>query len=429
MGTLRTALFCYLFARQNDGKYLLRIEDTDKIRSKKEYEDDILAMLEWLGITYDAFFRQSEHLDNHKVFLQQLIDDGKAYISSEESKEEAGIMRNLIRYKNTNEMVTFHDLILGDITVDTSDLGDFVIAKDFDTPLYNFAVVVDDCEAGITHVIRGQDHVSNTPRQILLYRALGKPEPKFAHIPLILAPDKQKLSKRKHGESVSVRHYREQGYLPEALINFMALIGWNPGTEQEIFSLDELVRAFSIERVQKSPGVFNVEKLNWLNKEYIRKLSPELQKEWILKYLPDSFKKSSGFDTDKFDRLIPVIIDRIEKFNDVIVMVEAGELDFFFVAPKIEKEKIIFKGSSIEEMMASLTKAKEILETVSDWNIEQIKTDLMQYADTLPKRGPFLHPLRYSLSGLEKSPDPFTIASIIGREETLRRIDTALKAL
>ena len=429
MGTLRTALFCYLFARQNDGKYLLRIEDTDKIRSKKEYEDDILAMLEWLGITYDAFFRQSEHLDNHKVFLQQLIDDGKAYISSEESKDEAGIMRNLIRYKNTNEMVTFHDLILGDITVDTSDLGDFVIAKDFDTPLYNFAVVVDDCEAGITHVIRGQDHVSNTPRQILLYRALGKPEPKFAHIPLILAPDKQKLSKRKHGESVSVRHYREQGYLPEALINFMALIGWNPGTEQEIFSLDELVRAFSIERVQKSPGVFNVEKLNWLNKEYIRKLSPELQKEWILKYLPDSFKKSSGFDTDKFDRLIPVIIDRIEKFNDVIVMVEAGELDFFFVAPKIEKEKIIFKGSSIEEMMASLTKAKEILETVSDWNIEQIKTDLMQYADTLPKRGPFLHPLRYSLSGLEKSPDPFTIASIIGREETLRRIDTALKAL
>lgn len=429
MGTLRTALFCYLFARQNDGKYLLRIEDTDKIRSKKEYEDDILAMLEWLGITYDAFFRQSEHLDNHKVFLQQLIDDGKAYISSEESKEEAGIMRNLVRYKNTNETVTFHDLILGDITVDTSDLGDFVIAKDFDTPLYNFAVVVDDCEAGITHVIRGQDHVSNTPRQILLYRALGKPEPKFAHIPLILAPDKQKLSKRKHGESVSVRHYREQGYLPEALINFMALIGWNPGTEQEIFSLDELVRAFSIERVQKSPGVFNVEKLNWLNKEYIRKLSPKLQKEWILKYLPDSFKQSSGFDTDKFDMLIPVIIDRIEKFNDVIVMVEAGELDFFFVAPKIEKEKIIFKGSSIEEMMASLTKAKEILESVSDWNIEQIKTDLMQYADTLPKRGPFLHPLRYSLSGLEKSPDPFTIASIIGREETLRRIDTALKAL
>lgn len=429
MGTLRTALFCYLFARQNDGKYLLRIEDTDKIRSKKEYEDDILAMLEWLGITYDAFFRQSEHLDNHKVFLQQLIDDGKAYISSEESKEEAGVMRNLIRYKNTNETVTFHDLILGDITVDTSDLGDFVIAKDFDTPLYNFAVVVDDCETGITHVIRGQDHVSNTPRQILLYRALGKPEPKFAHIPLILAPDKQKLSKRKHGESVSVRHYREQGYLPEALINFMALIGWNPGTEQEIFSLDELVRTFSIERVQKSPGVFNVEKLNWLNKEYIRKLSPELQKEWIVKYLPDSFKKSPGFDVDKLDMLIPVIIDRIEKFNDVTTMAETGELDFFFVAPRIEKEKIIFKGSNTEEMVVLLTKAKEILESVSVWNIEQIKADLMQYADTLPKRGPFLHPLRYSLSGLEKSPDPFTIANIIGKEETLTRINTAISLL
>ncbi len=431
MGTLRTALFCYLFARQNNGKYLLRIEDTDKIRSKKEYEDDILSILEWLGIKYDAFFRQSEHLDNHKVFLQQLIDEGKAYISSEESKEDAGVMRDLIRYKNNNETVTFHDLILGDITVDTSDLGDFVIAKDFDTPLYNFAVVVDDCEAGITHVIRGQDHVSNTPRQILLYRALGKPEPKFAHIPLILAPDKQKLSKRKHGESVSVRHYRDRGYLPEALINFMALIGWNPGTEQEIFSLDELITAFDIERVQKSPGVFNAEKLNWLNKEYIRKLAPEQQFEWVMKYLPDSIKNLPHFSAEKMHTLVPIIIDRIEKFIDVAHMAEKGEFTFFFETPTPSKEFLIFKGSTDEEVKSFLQKASEIADSISDsnWNISTIKEKMMEYADILPKRGPFLHPLRYALSSLEHSPDPFTIASFVGKAETLARIKNAIAIL
>ena len=264
MGTLRTALFCYLFARKNGGDFLLRIEDTDKIRSKKEFETDIIESLEWLGIEHDQFFRQSEHLDAHRVYLKQLIEEDKAYISKEESKDTPGVFREVIRFRNKGETVVFTDLILGEITVDTSDLGDFVIAKDFDTPLYNFAVVVDDANANITHVIRGQDHVPNTPRQILLYKALGKQVPQFAHIPLILAPDKQKLSKRKHGESVSVSSYRKNGYLPDALVNFMALIGWNPGTEQELFTREELVAAFTLDRVQKSPGVFNVEKLNWI---------------------------------------------------------------------------------------------------------------------------------------------------------------------
>ncbi len=431
MGTLRTALFCYLFARQNNGQYLLRIEDTDKIRSKKEYEDDILSSLEWLGIKYDAFFRQSEHLDNHKIFLNQLIDGGNAYVSKEESKDEPGVMREVIRFKNTGETIAFHDLILGDISVDTTDLGDFVIAKDFDTPLYNFAVVVDDCEAGITHVIRGQDHVSNTPRQILLYRALGKPEPKFAHIPLILAEDKQKLSKRKHGAGVSVRHYREQGYLPEALINFMAFIGWNPGTEQEIFSLDELIEAFDIERVQKSPGVFNVEKLNWLNKEYIKKLSNIEQKEWITRFLPDEIRALPNFSEEKLDALIPVIAERIEKFADVRDLTEKGELAVFFETPTAHKELLVFKGSTAEETKEFLQKSREILEALdgSLWSITEIKNALMAFADTLPKRGPFLHPLRSALSGLEKSPDPFTIASIIGKDETLARINAAITLL
>jgi nondiscriminating glutamyl-tRNA synthetase len=428
MGTLRTALFCYLFARKNKGDYLLRIEDTDKIRSEKKYEDDILGSLEWLGINHDAFFRQSEHLDAHRTYLKQLIADGRAYVSSEESKDNAGEMREVIRFKNTGETITFTDLILGDISVDTSDLGDFVIAKDFDTPLYNFAVVVDDINANITHVIRGQDHVSNTPRQILMYRALGKTEPHFAHIPLILAPDKQKLSKRKHGESVSVKFYREQGYLPEALINFMAFIGWNPGGEKELFTIQELIEEFSLERVQKSPGVFNIDKLNWMNKEYMKKLSYEEQEERIAEYLPESFKAQAGFSTELLHKLVPSIMERIDKFADVRTMAETGELGFFFARPTLTKESLGFKGITESETREHLTKALDIITGISesDWNIDGLKAAVMVYADSLPKRGPALHPLRYSLSGLERSPDPFTIASVIGREETLARIQAAL---
>ena len=431
MGTLRTALFCYLYARKHNGKYLLRIEDTDKIRSKPEFEDDILASLKWLGIEHDAFFRQSEHLSEHKVYLQKLIDDDKAYISKEESKENAGEMREVIRFRNKSETVTFHDLILGDVTVDTSDLGDFVIAKDFDTPLYNFAVVVDDCNANITHVVRGQDHVPNTPRQILLYKALDKQVPEFAHIPLILAPDKQKLSKRKHGESVAVSTYRKNGYLPEALINFMALIGWNPGTEQEIFSLEGLVEAFSLERVQKSPGVFNIDKLNWINKEHMKLLSLDEQTKRVFEFLPESVTKLPRYSEEKMRALVPNIIDRIEKFGDVRTMGDAGELTFFFETPTLVKDSLVFKGSTPSEAIAHLQKAQSLLGALSDseWALETIKTTVMAYADTLPKRGPALHPLRYSLSGLERSPDPFTIASSIGKAETLVRIENALAVL
>lgn len=431
MGTLRTALFCYLYARKNNGQYLLRIEDTDKIRSKKEYEDDILESLKWLGIEHDAFFRQSEHLSEHKIYLQKLIDEDKAYISKEESKENAGEMREVIRFRNKSETVTFHDLILGDVTVDTSDLGDFVIAKDFDTPLYNFAVVVDDCNANITHVIRGQDHVPNTPRQILLYKALDKPVPAFAHIPLILAPDKQKLSKRKHGESVAVSTYRKNGYLPEALINFMALIGWNPGTEQEIFTLKGLVEAFSLERVQKSPGVFNLDKLNWINKEHMKLLSKTEQEQKVFEFLPESVTQLPHYTEEKMRTLVPNIIERIEKFGDVRTMGDNGELTFFFETPTLVRESLLFKGSTVDEARTHLKQAHSLLTNIpeSSWTIDTIKEAVMAYADSLPKRGPALHPLRYSLSGLEKSPDPFTIASSTGKGETLIRIENALAIL
>src|SRR5690606_16076005 len=239
IGGVRTALFNYLFARQNGGKFILRIEDTDKERSKKEYEADILETFDWLTLEYDEFYRQSERTEIYEEQIKKLIDSGHAYIS-EENANESGKRSSVIRFKNPNKEIIFNDLILGDIKINTTDLGDFVIAKDLNTPLYHLTVVVDDALMEISHVIRGQEHISNTPRQILILEALEFERPIYAHIPLILAPDKTKLSKR-HG-ALAALEYRELGYFKEAILNFMALIGWNPGDEREIFSKEDLIK-------------------------------------------------------------------------------------------------------------------------------------------------------------------------------------------
>ena len=225
--------------------------------------------------------------------------------------------------------------------------------------------------------------------------------------------------------------YAEEGYTPEAVMNYLALLGWNPGTDQEVFTKDELIAAFDIERVQRSGAQLDEKKLNWISKEHIRKLPFEKQEELIMQYLPESVKMLPECTTERLHMLTPIIMERIEKFSDVKTMAEAGELGFFFAAPKLEKEKMIFKDASEAETKEHLEKAKEILSEIADgdWDVTMLKERIMAYADTLPKRGPVLHPLRYSLSGLERSPDPFTIASIIGREETLARIGTALASL
>jgi len=416
IGSVRTTLYNYLYAKQNNGKFILRIEDTDKERSKKEFEDDIIESFKWLGLTYDEFFRQSERTDLYKKNLQKLIDENIAYISKEEIKEE-GDRSEVIRFKNPNKKIKFNDLVLGEIEVDTTDLKDFVIAKDLETPLYHFAVVVDDITMGITHVIRGQDHVSNTARQILILEALGGERPEYAHIPLILSPDKQKLSKR-HG-AMATLEYRDLGYLPQAILNFLALIGWNPGTEKEIFTLDELLKEFSLEKVQKSGGVFNIEKLNWINKEHI-KLLPivEIEKN-ILEWLPENMREV---------KLVPVILERISKWGDIKDMVARGELDLFFKAPDINKEKLTFKSVSVEKIKNNLELAIKALIELEENNFSQenIKDSLMKLADTMESRGELLHPVRYALSGVDKSPDPFIIASIIGKNETISRLQKAI---
>lgn len=423
LGVYRTAIFCYFYAKKHNGDFLLRIEDTDKERSKKEYEENILESLKWLNLSYDKLYRQSEHADRHKLYLEKLIKEGSAYVSREEAKDGSGTMKELVRFKNPNIDVVFHDEIKGEVTTNTKDLGDFIIAKNLNEPLYNFAVVVDDFEAGVTHIIRGEDHTSNTPRQILIQRAIGAPTPVYAHVPLVLGSDKLKLSKRRG--ALSVLEYRKLGFLPEAILNGVAFVGWNPGTEKEIFTHDELVRDFDLARVQKSPAILSEEKLEWFNKEHMKMLPQEEIDKNIMEWLKPVYADSKE---DILKKLVPIVFERISKWSDVKNMAERGELDFFFKQPEYQKEKLIYKNISSEKISDNLKLALKTLEEISEENFSQenVKTALMFLANSMGSRGELLHPVRFALSGLDKSPDPFIIASILGKNETLFRLQKAI---
>lgn len=417
-GNYRTAVFSYLFARQNGGKFILRIEDTDKARSKKEYEDNIMESLAWLGLEYNETYRQSGRAGAHRVALEKLVAEGKAYVSKEKVEKE-GDRAEVIRFKNPNRKVSWDDVIRGKIEFDTTELGDFVIAKSFDEPVFHFAVVVDDGFSGVTHIIRGEDHISNTPRHILIYEALGLAVPAYAHLPLVLAPDRSKLSKRKGAKAMT--EYRDAGFLPDALINYMALVGWNPGTEQEIFSKAELVKTFSLDRVQKSGAIFSEEKLRWVNKEHIKKMSMGEQEREVEKWL--------GKSGDMVRRITPTIIDRIETFGDIALMKSKGEFDFYFADPKFAPEKLLWKGAGdLTTVKKHLIAAVEIIGKIpdSDFTADGIKAALWPYAEA-QGRGAVLWPLRFSLSGKDKSPDPFTLIALLGRDASISRIDSAVK--
>lgn len=418
MGSARTALFNFVFARQYGGKFILRIEDTDKERSKKEYEQDILDGLAWLCISYDEIYRQSERAEIHKKYLQKMIDAGTAY-EAEEGKNGGG---KVIRFKNPGERVGFRDMIRGDIDFDTTELGDFVIAKDINTPLFHLAVVVDDLEMGVTHIIRGEDHISNTPRQILIQRAINAPEPKYAHLPLILAPDRSKLSKR-HG-AVSVTDFRKHGYLPEAIVNFLALLGWNPGDEREILTMNDIIKEFSFEHVQKGGAIFNTEKLDWVNKEHTKHLSNEEINFAIKSRLPQ-------ISDAMIVKVRPIVLDHINKFGDIDALAQAGEWDYFFAKPQYEKEKLFWKDETDPiKTRTRIEKVIYILQEISpeDLTAEKAKEAIWNYASE-EGRGSVLWPMRYALSGRDKSPDPFTLVSILGKEETINRLKEAAKKL
>ncbi len=380
IGTARTMLFNYLFAKQNGGKIVFRLEDTDKERSKKEYEDNIVESLNWLGITYDEGpSRQSERTEKYKSALIELVESGKAYVSTEPAKDDPSREVSVVRLRNPGKIVTFTDVVRGEISFDTTELKDFVIAKNMEEPLYHLAVVFDDHDMGVTHVIRGEDHISNTPRQILIQEAFGYERPVYAHIPLILAPDRSKLSKR-HG-ATAVMDYKEMGYLPESVINYLALLGWNPGTEKEIFTMEELIKEFDLNKIQKGGAIFDQKKLDWINKEHIKRLPAEEQRKILLK--------------------------QIENESYMV-----GE-------PELDIEQIAWKKSTKADALKHLAEAKKIIEA---------QGDLMSYAEREGK-GDVLWPLRYALTGATASPDPFIMLEILGLEKSLIRLEKAIMML
>lgn len=461
VGGLRTALFAWLWARKNHGTFILRIEDTDKEREVPGSKEQIIDSLRWIGITYDegpdiggpnAPYLQSERLDSYKRWGQKLVDAGFAYADTfteaeveafraeAEASKQPFLFRNHrpenppvwdgtqpLRFKTPIKTYTWHDVARGELSAGVEAVDDIILIKGDGYPTYNFAHIIDDIEMKVTHVMRGEEFIPSTPKYLAIYEALGLEHPVYVTMPPILGPGgTKKLSKRDGAKSAL--DYAEEGYTPEAVLNYLALLGWNPGTEKEVFTKDELIETFDIERIQRSGAQLDEKKLNWISREHIRALPLEAQEEAIMKYLPESITGLPSFSTERVHALVPAIMERVEKFSDVRTMADAGELGFFFQAPQLAKEKMIFKDATEAETKEHLEKARAILAEIpeGEWDIEMIKDRLMAYADTLPKRGPMLHPLRYCLSGLERSPDPFTIASIIGKADTLSRIDAAL---
>ena len=419
VGSARTALFNFLFARQNNGECLLRIEDTDKERSQVEYEKNILDSLSWLGLSFDGeVLKSSLRIEIYKQKLKELIEKDKAYIS----EEKEGANKEVIRFRNPGGNIIFQDLIRGEVVMDVGELGDFIIARNIDEPLYHLAVVSDDIDSGITHIIRGEDLISSTPRQILLLEALGGKRPIYAHLPLLLGEDRSKLSKRKQGETVSLNFYRKEGYLPEVLVNFLALLGWNPGDEREIFSMDELIKEFSLEKVQKSGAIFDVKKLDWMNSEYIKRKSLAELEELSKSFVAD-FADFVDFKS-KFPKILELEQPRLKKLSEL-----PEKIDYFFKKPEVSKKLLKWKNLSEEETKKSLEASMGIIKSLTEkeFKKEVLEKIFLDKAGEFKDRGELLWPLRAALSGKKFSPGPFDIMAILGKEESQKRLDNALE--
>ena len=394
IGTARTALFNWLYAKKHGGTFILRLEDTDKERSKTEFEKDVIEGLKWLGLDWDEEYRQSERFQIYQRYGDKLADEGKA------RKDGSAVILN-----QPAATITFTDIIRSQISFEPDAVGELVLIKSDGSPTYNFAAAVDDAEMRITHVIRGEDHIPNTPKQIALQEALGFSRPQYAHIPLILAPDRTKLSKR-HG-ATSVNEYREQGFLPEALVNFMALLGWNPGTEQEIFSRKELTGVFELDKVQKGGAIFDTEKLRWMNHQYIQKIPPAELANQLTQF---TGQKVSG-------EFAQVVRPRLYTLADAV-----GELEWL-KEPVYDAKMLNWKETLIQVIKDNLLSSEEIISRSKD-----PEKDLMALAQEKGK-GEVLWPLRVALSGKEKSPSPFELVSMLGREESIKRIQKAIEKL
>lgn len=409
VGGVRTALYAYLWAHKNKGTFILRIEDTDKEREVPGSIEQIQKSLKWLGLDWDQGpFIQSERLEIYKKYANQLLEKGLAY-------PDEGAIRFKIAEKKRTE---WKDEVWGDLSAGEEALEDFVIIKSDGYPTYNFAHIIDDIEMGVTYVMRGQEFIASMPKFLALYEALGTKPPHFATLPSILGESgTKKLSKRDGAKDIL--DYEAEGYLPEAMLNYLAFLGFNPGGEREVYTKEELVEVFELSKIQRSGAQWNDEKLLWLNKEHMKKLPQEEIEKNILARLPEDMQNA---------KLVPVIFERISKWGDVEEMASQGEFDWYARAPEIQKEKLIFKNTPVEKIAENLKEALGVLENISEseFTLENVKAALMQLAEKAESRGEVLHPVRYALSGKDRSPDPFTLASVLGKDETINRIKRAI---
>ncbi|RKY28365.1 MAG: glutamate--tRNA ligase [Candidatus Omnitrophota bacterium] len=408
LGGARTALFSWLYARKNKGEFILRIEDTDRVRSKKEYLDEILESLRWLGIDWDKIFYQSERFNIYREYAKKLVSQGKAY------KKEGAIF---FRYEFKE--IKINDLIRGQIIFKELPKEEEVIIKSDGTPAYNFSCCIDDALMGITHIIRGEDHISNTPKQILMYEALGFNIPEFAHVPLILSESGQRLSKR--FGATSLREYREKGYLSRALVNYLLLLGWSPGNNREIISLEEAVKIFDIRNVNKTSSIFSFDKLDWVNSEYIKAQKLGDLVKLVKDYLEERKFLSQDIEDDYLRKVVELFKTRISKLSDLIEWAYFCFYDDFVYAP--DTEEILRRDLSRE--MEILIERLAKLESFNRENIE--KEFRATAADLGLKAKDLVHPTRVALTGKKIGPGLFETMEVLGRDRVIDRLRRMVK--
>jgi glutamyl-tRNA synthetase len=448
IGGVRTALFNWLFAKNHGGKFVLRIEDTDLSRSTEESIEEILESMRWLGLDWDEGpFRQTERQEIYSKKVEQLLSAGKAYhcyCTPEEldrKRSEAqkagnkpkydGTCRersdspegapSVVRFKAPIEgTVVVEDLLRGKVIFDIAELDDLILQRTDGTPTYNFVVVVDDSEMDITHVIRGDDHLSNTPRQCLLYDALDYPRPKFTHISMILGQDKSRLSKR-HG-ATSALVYRDMGYLPDAMINYLARLGWSHG-DQEIFSREELIKYFSFDSVHTSAAVFDADKLSWLNEHYIKSTPPEELVPHLEPHLIKTgvLEKDHGLSLQEIARVIPCLNERAK------TLVEMAEKSAFFFKKEVEFDEKARSKFLTEEARPLLEKMIAGFSTLDDFSAESIESLFKKIVEEEGmKLGKLAQPVRVALTGTTVSPGIYDVILLLGKEETLKRLQNVV---
>jgi len=415
IGGARTCLFNWLFARASKGKFILRIEDTDRARSKKEFLDEILDSLKWLGFNWDEIYFQSKRFPLYLDLAKKLLAEKKAY----EAEDGSGA----IILKMPLKIVKIDDLIHGKIQFDTKNLKDQVLIKSDGTPTYNFACVVDDADLKLSHVIRGDDHISNTPKQIIIYEALGFPLPLFAHIPMILSDQGGRLSKRTGATSIS--EYKNMGFLAEATVNYLSLLGWSPGNNQEIISKEESIKKFSIKDVNNTAATFNLEKFKWINNYYLKNLKPED----LLNLVIPLFKQKGYIKEEGFDRGYALDLVRLfqGRINTILELVDWS--NFFFV------EELDFTPEAKNKLKENdLTKEFKILKDKFS-GIDQFDHETVEkvFRDTLDelkiKSRVLIHPLRAAVTGSLIGPGIFEVIALLGKERICKRLDRAIRII